>query len=58
MDPVHALRLFGLNNLGIEADIQRVEVEQKVDLGHQPKSKGAQEKQFYPQFSAKLREES
>jgi Swt1-like HEPN len=52
MDPVHALRLFGLNNLGIEADIRRVEAEQKVDLGHQSKRKVEQEEQFYPQEEA------
>jgi hypothetical protein len=57
MDPVNALRLFGLNNLSIESDIRKVEVEQKVDLGHQPK-KQAQEQQFYPQFSEKLRKEA
>lgn len=58
MDPVDALRLFGLNNLGIEADIRRVEAEQKVDLGHQSKKKEDQEGQFYPQFSEKLRQEA
>jgi hypothetical protein len=58
MDPVNALRLFGLNNLGIEADIRRVEAEQKVDLGHQSKKKADQEEQFYPQFSEKLRQEA
>ena len=34
MKQADALRLFGLTNLSIEADVRRVEVEQKVDFGH------------------------
>jgi hypothetical protein len=56
--PTDAVRLFGLNNLSIEADIQRVELEHDVDLGHRRKPASGPEQQFYPQFSQKLREEA
>lgn len=58
MKSTDAIRLFGLNNLGIEADIRRIELEQAVDLGHQPKPVDRQEQLFYPQFSQKLRDEA
>ena len=34
MKRVDAIRLFGMTNLSIEADIRRVEREHRVDLGH------------------------
>ena len=34
MKRLDAVRLFGMNNLAIEAEIRRVEKEQRVDLGH------------------------
>ena len=46
MDAADALRLFGLNNLSIESDIRRVEVEQRIDFGHQPKKNAEQEQQY------------
>jgi hypothetical protein len=52
-----AVRLFGLNNLSVEAEVRRVEVEQNVDLGHKKKAPLAEE-EFYSQFSVKLREEA
>jgi len=52
-----AIRLFGLNNLSIEADIRRVEREQQVDLGHVPPERRPED-DFYAQFSQKLRDEA
>jgi Swt1-like HEPN len=56
--PTDAIRLFGLTNLSIEAEIRRVELEHEVDLGHRPKLVDGPEQQFYPQFSQKLRDEA
>jgi hypothetical protein len=56
--PTDAIRLFGLTNLSIEAEIRRVELERDVDLGHRPKPVDGPEQQFYPQFSQKLRDEA
>lgn len=58
MKPTDAVRLFGLTNLSIEAEIRRIELEHDVDLGHHPKPVDDQEQQFYPQFSQKLRDEA
>lgn len=58
MKAVDAIKLFGLNNLSIESDIQKLEAELGVDLGHRSESKPATDKEFYPQFSQKLRDES
>ncbi|MDF0497729.1 Swt1 family HEPN domain-containing protein [Bradyrhizobium yuanmingense] len=52
-----AIRLFGQNNLSIEAEIRRVEVAHGVNLGHIREEK-KEEGQFYPQFSEKLRQEA
>jgi hypothetical protein len=57
MKRIDAVRLFGQNNLSIEAEVRRIEVEQNVNFGH--RKKGPQNGQeFYPQFSIKLREEA
>jgi hypothetical protein len=58
MKQADALRLFGLTNLSIEADVRRVEVEQKVDFGHRKKRQQSGDEDFYKQFSVKLREEA
>jgi len=58
MRPTDAIRLFGLNNLSIEAEVRRIEAEHDVDLGHRPQPSGDQEEKFYPQFSQKLRDEA
>lgn len=58
MKPTDAIRLFGLNNLSIEAEIRRIETLHDVDLGHRADESDGQEEQFYPQFSQKLRDEA
>lgn len=53
-----AIRLFGLNNLAIEAEIRRLETAIDVDFGHRRKDRDADEQVYYPQFSERLREEA
>ncbi|MES2497844.1 MAG: Swt1 family HEPN domain-containing protein [Pseudomonadota bacterium] len=52
------LRLFALNNLAIEAAVQRVEREQDIDLGHRPPVEGGLDETYYPQFEEKIRREA
>lgn len=52
------LRLFALNNLAIEAAVQRVEREQDIDLGHRPPAEGGLDETYYPQFEEKIRREA
>ena len=49
------LRLFALNNLAIEAAVQRVEEQLDVDLGHRPLEKGELDETYYPQFDERIR---
>lgn len=57
MKRVDAVRLFGMNNLAIEAEVRRVEKEQNVDLGHIQLQERPEE-EFYAQFSERLRAEA
>lgn len=52
------IRLFGLNNLTIEAEIRRIEAEYDVDLGHRRRGEMALDRKYYPQFSERLRDEA
>lgn len=52
------LRLFALNNLAIEAAVQRVEREKGVDFGHRPPIEGGLDETYYPQFDEKIRQEA
>jgi hypothetical protein len=56
MRPTDAIKLFGLNNLSIESEVRRIELEYDVDLGHRAAEKRADE-HYFPQFSHKLRAE-
>lgn len=53
-----AVRLFGLNNLSIEAEIRRVEKELDVDLGHRQRGEQSVDNAYYPQFRERLRDEA
>lgn len=53
-----ALKLFGLNNLTIEAEIRRIEHQFDVDLGHRRRKEQQLDRTYYPQFSEHLREEA
>jgi Swt1-like HEPN len=57
MKPTDAIKLFGLNNLTIEADLRRIEIEHDVDLGHRIVERDGDEL-YFPQFSQRLRDES
>ncbi len=52
------IRLFALNNLAIEAAVQRVEREHDLDLGHRPVVEGGLDETYYPQFEEKIRREA
>jgi hypothetical protein len=54
----HALKLFGLNNLAIEADLRRVASEHKIDIGRRTAKADDVEQAYYPQFTEKLRAEA
>lgn len=58
MQAEKAIKLFGLNNLTIEAEIQRVEKEFDVDLGRQAKPERNLDQTYYPQFPERLRNEA
>ena len=52
------IRLFALNNLAIEAAIQRVERDYEVDLGHVPPTEEKIDETYFPQFEEKIRREA
>ena len=52
------IKLFALNNLSIEAEIRRIERDFDLDLGHRQERPNSVERQYYPQFSGKLRDEA
>lgn len=58
MKATEAIKLFGLNNILIEAEICRVERDSSVDLGHQSARKSREERRFYPQFPERIRQEA
>ena len=53
-----AFRLFGLNNLAIEAEVQRIERELEVDLGHRSEGRRGVDRTYYPQFTERVRNEA
>jgi len=53
-----AVRLFGLNNLSIEAEILRLEKHLEIDLGHVKRAVQSTDNAYYPQFKEKLRFEA
>lgn len=53
-----AIKLFSLNNLGIEASIRKIEKTFNIDLGHSIKSESTLDKSYYPQFSERIRNEA
>ena len=58
MKAVDGIKLFGFNNIGIEADLQRIEKELAVPIRHSSSKSNEQEHIYYPQFSERLRQES
>ena len=53
-----SIKLFALNNLSIESEIRRIEIQEDIDLGHRSKKLKQQEQKYYPQFSQRLRNEA
>ena len=53
-----AIKLFGLNNLSIESELQRIEKELDVDLGHRHDSEKSIVESYYSQFSERHRNEA
>ena len=53
-----AFRLFGLNNLSIEAEVQRIEREFEIDLGHRGEGRRDVDRMYYPQFTERVRDEA
>jgi len=58
MNREHALKLFGLNNLVVEADLRRVASEHQVDIGRRRERAPDVEQAYYPQFAERLRAEA
>lgn len=54
----HAIRLFGLNNLSIEAEVRQVEQQFDLNLGHRDRRQDETDRAYYPQFSQRLRDEA
>lgn len=53
-----AIKLFGLNNLTVEAEIRRIEEMHDIDLGHRARNDTSIDTKYYPQFSEHLRHEA
>ena len=58
MRPDEAIKLFGLNNLAIESDIQKIEGDYDVNLGHRHDRERQIDKAYYPQFTDRIRNEA
>lgn len=58
MNQDHAIRLFCLNNLTIESEIQAVENRLDIDCGHRQEKANVADEEFYPQFPEKVRREA
>lgn len=58
MKPDEALKLFGLNNLAVESEIQRIETQFDIDLGHRGSQETQIDQTYYPQFVERLRREA
>jgi len=57
MKTTEAIKLFGLNNLSIEAELKRLEKVHEVDLGHKHEKEEI-DRTYYPQFTERLRNEA
>ena len=53
-----SIKLFGLNNLTIEAEIRQIERSHSVDLGHSKNTEKKIDQTYYPQFTERLRSEA
>ncbi|MBC6428387.1 MAG: hypothetical protein GDA55_04060 [Cellvibrionales bacterium] len=53
-----ALKLFGLNNLLIEADLRKIERAHDIDMGHKTAPEERIDETYYPQFAQHMRDEA
>ena len=53
-----AIKLFGLNNLLIEASLKSVEGDLDIDLGHKTDPEERIDETYYPQFAESIRREA
>lgn len=53
-----AIKLFGLNNLLIEASLKSVEGDLDIDLGHKTDPEERIDETYYPQFAESIRNEA
>lgn len=58
MQSEKAIKLFGLNNLAIEAEIQKIEGTLDVDLGHHDGNEYEVDQKYYLQFPERFRNEA
>lgn len=58
MQSEKAIKLFGLNNLAIEAEIQKIEDTLDIDLGHHDVNEYEVDQKYYPQFLERFRNEA
>lgn len=55
---IDTIRMFGLNNLSLEAEIRKIEKEFDTDLGHRHIDRNDSERAYYPQFTQRHRDEA
>lgn len=58
MRPEEAIKLFGLNNLTIEAEVKRIEKDFGIDFGHRTRGDSKLDQTYYPQFPERIRNEA
>lgn len=58
MRPEEAIKLFGLNNLAMEAEIQKIERDHDLHLGHNRDRERQIDEVYYPQFTGRIRTEA
>lgn len=58
MGNINSIKLFGLNNLAIEAELRRIQLEHKTEIGHSDTLQDRSEEKFFSQFSKKLQDEA
>lgn len=52
------IKLFGMTNMMILNDLNAVEKQYHVELGHKPRDVEETDKEYYPQFEASIRDEA
>lgn len=58
MKPLSVVKLFTLNNVSIETDLQKIQEDLNLDIGKAKKAKNKNDNTYYPQFSERLKKEA